>query len=81
MTKNETSSRDGFPGASATAPLEQQDGSQSNRRTTAQGEIGFVGLGQMGTAMAANLAAAESQSRRSISVFDGFYGASKNRRG
>jgi 3-hydroxyisobutyrate dehydrogenase-like beta-hydroxyacid dehydrogenase len=58
MTKNETSSRVGFPGASATASLEQQDGSQSNSRTTAQGEIGFVGLGQMGTAMAANLASA-----------------------
>jgi 3-hydroxyisobutyrate dehydrogenase-like beta-hydroxyacid dehydrogenase len=55
MTKNETSSRGGFPGASATASLEQRNGSQSNSRTTAQGQIGFVGLGQMGTAMAANL--------------------------
>src|SRR3984957_19294068 len=39
VTKNETSSRVGFPAA-------------------AQAEIGFVGLGQMGTAMAANLASA-----------------------
>jgi 3-hydroxyisobutyrate dehydrogenase-like beta-hydroxyacid dehydrogenase len=58
MTKNETSSRVGFPGAAATASLEQRDGSQSNGRTMAQGEIGFVGLGHMGTAMAANLASA-----------------------
>jgi len=58
MAKNEISSRVDLPGASATAPLEQQDGSQSNSRTMAQGEIGFVGLGQMGTAMAANLASA-----------------------
>src|SRR5579862_9085772 len=39
VTKNETSSRVGFPAA-------------------AQGGIGFVGLGQMGTAMAANLTSA-----------------------
>jgi len=61
MTKNETSSRVGFPVASVTTPLEQQGGFQSNSRTTAQGEIGFVGLGQMGTAMAANLASAGSR--------------------
>jgi 3-hydroxyisobutyrate dehydrogenase-like beta-hydroxyacid dehydrogenase len=59
MTKNESSSRVDFPGASATASLEQRGGSGSNSRPPAQGEIGFVGLGQMGTAMAANLAATE----------------------
>jgi 3-hydroxyisobutyrate dehydrogenase-like beta-hydroxyacid dehydrogenase len=58
MTKNETSSRVGFPGASVTASLEQRGGSGSDSRPPAQGEIGFVGLGQMGTAMAANLASA-----------------------
>src|SRR5579872_221511 len=58
MTKNESSSRDGFAGASATATRERRGGSRSNGRPPAQGKIGFVGLGQMGTAMAANLAAA-----------------------
>ena len=43
--------------ASAVASHEQQDGA-SNRRLPVQGKIGFVGLGRMGTAMAANLAAA-----------------------
>jgi len=36
----------------------QSDDSQSNSRRSAQNGIGFVGLGHMGTAMAANLAAA-----------------------
>jgi 3-hydroxyisobutyrate dehydrogenase-like beta-hydroxyacid dehydrogenase len=40
------------------ATCERPRGSGSNSRPAAQGEIGFVGLGQMGTAMAANLAAA-----------------------
>jgi 3-hydroxyisobutyrate dehydrogenase-like beta-hydroxyacid dehydrogenase len=53
MSKNET-----FPGASETASREQRGGSGSNSRPPAQGEIGFVGLGQMGSAMGANLAAA-----------------------
>ncbi len=56
MSKNETSSRLDFARASATR--ERQNGSGSSSRPPAQGEIGFVGLGQMGTAMAANLAAA-----------------------
>ena len=57
MSKNETSSRLGFPGASETAGRER-GGAGSNKPLPAQGEIGFVGLGQMGTAMAANLASA-----------------------
>jgi 3-hydroxyisobutyrate dehydrogenase-like beta-hydroxyacid dehydrogenase len=44
--------------ASGAAPLEQPSGSGSNLRQPVQGEIGFVGLGHMGTAMAANLATA-----------------------
>ena len=57
MSKNETSSRLGFPGASETAGRER-GGAGSNKPLPTQGEIGFVGLGQMGTAMAANLASA-----------------------
>jgi 3-hydroxyisobutyrate dehydrogenase-like beta-hydroxyacid dehydrogenase len=58
MTKNESSSRVGFPEASEVATRERGSGCRSNDRVPAQGDIGFVGLGQMGTAMAANLAAA-----------------------
>jgi 3-hydroxyisobutyrate dehydrogenase-like beta-hydroxyacid dehydrogenase len=58
MSKNQTSSRLDFPRASETATRERQNGSGSNGRPPAQGEIGFVGLGQMGTAMAANLVSA-----------------------
>src|ERR1700692_4936451 len=58
MSKNETSSRLDFLRASETATRERRGGSRSNSRPPAQGEIGFVGLGQMGTAMAANLASA-----------------------
>jgi 3-hydroxyisobutyrate dehydrogenase-like beta-hydroxyacid dehydrogenase len=58
MSKNETSSRLAFPQGSAAATRERQNGSGSNSHPPAQGEIGFVGLGQMGTAMAANLASA-----------------------
>ncbi len=43
---------------SKTTPYEQLGGSGSNSRLPVQIEIGFVGLGRMGTAMAANLAAA-----------------------
>jgi len=39
-------------------PLFQRSQSQSSGKLPAQSEIGFVGLGHMGTAMAANLAAA-----------------------
>jgi 3-hydroxyisobutyrate dehydrogenase-like beta-hydroxyacid dehydrogenase len=58
MTKSEPRSGFGFPGESETATRERRGGSGSSSRPPAQGEIGFVGLGQMGTAMAANLAAA-----------------------
>jgi 3-hydroxyisobutyrate dehydrogenase-like beta-hydroxyacid dehydrogenase len=58
MSKNEPGSSFGVPGGPETATREQQNGSGSNSRLRAQGEIGFVGLGQMGTAMAANLASA-----------------------
>jgi 3-hydroxyisobutyrate dehydrogenase-like beta-hydroxyacid dehydrogenase len=58
MSKNRTSSRLDFRRASETATRERQNGSGSNSRLPAQGEIGFVGLGQMGTAMAANLVSA-----------------------
>jgi 3-hydroxyisobutyrate dehydrogenase-like beta-hydroxyacid dehydrogenase len=58
MSKNETSSRLDVPRASETATRERRGGSGSNSRPPAQSEIGFVGLGQMGTAMAANLASA-----------------------
>jgi len=46
------------PETSDALSLGQRGGSGSNGRTPVQGEIGFVGLGHMGTAMAANLAAA-----------------------
>jgi 3-hydroxyisobutyrate dehydrogenase-like beta-hydroxyacid dehydrogenase len=58
MFKDESSSPFASSGESAAAPLQQQGGSGSNGRLPVQGEIGFVGLGHMGTAMAANLAAA-----------------------
>ena len=43
------------------APLEQSDTSGSNGHPALQGDIGFVGLGRMGTVMAANLAASGGQ--------------------
>jgi 3-hydroxyisobutyrate dehydrogenase-like beta-hydroxyacid dehydrogenase len=58
MSKDESSSPFAYPRESATAPLQQRGGSGSNGRPPVQGEIGFVGLGHMGTAMAGNLAAA-----------------------
>src|ERR1700726_768518 len=47
-----------FGTASDAPPGERRGGSESAARPPVVGEIGFVGLGQMGTAMAANLAAA-----------------------
>jgi 3-hydroxyisobutyrate dehydrogenase-like beta-hydroxyacid dehydrogenase len=44
-------------GASENPPRERRRGPESTGRPPVLGEIGFVGLGQMGTAMAANLAA------------------------
>src|ERR1700675_3287816 len=58
MSDNETSSRLGLPGASETATRARRGGAGPNKPLPAQGDIGFVGLGQMGTAMAANLASA-----------------------
>src|ERR1700681_514521 len=58
MSKNEIGSLLDFPRASETTTHERRDGSGSKSRPPAQGEIGFVSLGQMGTAMAANLATA-----------------------
>lgn len=58
MSKNETSSHLDFPRAFETATRDRQGGSGSNSHSPANGEIGFVGLGQMGTAMAANLVSA-----------------------
>jgi 3-hydroxyisobutyrate dehydrogenase-like beta-hydroxyacid dehydrogenase len=57
MSNDETNFRHGPLKASETTGLERPGGSGSNSRLPTQGEIGFVGLGQMGTAMAANLAA------------------------
>src|SRR6266436_6436418 len=58
MFKDGSSSTLSSPLAFEAAPLEPPDGSASSSRLQVQGEIGFVGLGHMGTAMAANLAAA-----------------------
>jgi 3-hydroxyisobutyrate dehydrogenase-like beta-hydroxyacid dehydrogenase len=57
MSKHETSSPLAFGGVSEIPPSERRGGSQSGRPLVI-GEIGFIGLGHMGTAMAANLAAA-----------------------
>src|ERR1700733_7873963 len=58
MSNNEPGSGSGFPAESETATSERRGGSGSNGRPPDQSDIGFVGLGQMGTAMAANLASA-----------------------
>jgi 3-hydroxyisobutyrate dehydrogenase-like beta-hydroxyacid dehydrogenase len=57
MSKHEPSSSLAVRSASRIAPYKRRGGTGLARRP-AVGEIGFVGLGQMGTAMAANLAAA-----------------------
>jgi 3-hydroxyisobutyrate dehydrogenase-like beta-hydroxyacid dehydrogenase len=58
MSKKDSSSPSVLAGSPDAEPTEQQEGSRLNRPIPAKGEIGFVGLGHMGTAMAANLAAA-----------------------
>jgi 3-hydroxyisobutyrate dehydrogenase-like beta-hydroxyacid dehydrogenase len=58
MFKDSSSSPLACPEASEAAPLEQRGGSGSKNRRPVQRDIGFVGLGHMGMAMAANLAAA-----------------------
>ena len=58
MSKHEPSPDLAFGSASEIPPREGRGGSGLAGRAPALGEIGFVGLGHMGTAMAANLAAA-----------------------
>src|ERR1700688_4250481 len=57
MSKRQSHAAPAFASASAIPPRENRGGSGSAGRRPLQGEIGFVGLGQMGTAMAANLVA------------------------
>jgi 3-hydroxyisobutyrate dehydrogenase-like beta-hydroxyacid dehydrogenase len=58
MSKHESRSAVSFGSASENPPHERRGGSGSVVRPPVAGDIGFVGLGHMGTAMAANLAAA-----------------------
>jgi 3-hydroxyisobutyrate dehydrogenase-like beta-hydroxyacid dehydrogenase len=58
MSKHESRPPIAFGNAFENPPHDQRGGSGSAVRPPVVGEIGFVGLGQMGTAMAANLAAA-----------------------
>ena len=57
MSKHEPRSPLASGGVSEILQSERRGGSQSGRPPI-MGEIGFIGLGHMGTAMAANLAAA-----------------------
>ncbi len=57
MPKHQSHSSPGFERASGIPPREDRGGSGSAGRRPLQGEIGFVGLGHMGAAMAANLVA------------------------
>ena len=57
MSKHEPRSHLAFGTASENPPRERRGGSELAARPRVLGEIGFVGLGHMGTAMAANLAA------------------------
>jgi 3-hydroxyisobutyrate dehydrogenase-like beta-hydroxyacid dehydrogenase len=57
MSKRQSHAPPAFASASAIPPRENRGGSGSAGRRPLQGEIGFVGLGHMGTAMAANLVA------------------------
>jgi 3-hydroxyisobutyrate dehydrogenase-like beta-hydroxyacid dehydrogenase len=58
MSKQRSCSPVTFGSASGIPPGERRGGVESAARPPVQGEIGFVGLGHMGTAMAANLTAA-----------------------
>src|SRR5258708_6044225 len=58
MSKHEPRSPLAFGSASENPPRGRGGGSELAGRSPVLGEIGFVGLGHMGTAMAANLAAA-----------------------
>jgi phosphoglycerate dehydrogenase-like enzyme len=57
MLKKESSSNCARPVASKAASLEPPSGNDSSKGQAAH-QIGFIGLGHMGTAMAANLATA-----------------------
>jgi 3-hydroxyisobutyrate dehydrogenase-like beta-hydroxyacid dehydrogenase len=57
MSKHESSSPRAFSRLPESLPREPRGGSQSSRPPL-MGEIGFIGLGHMGTAMATNLVAA-----------------------
>ena len=58
MSKHESRPPVAFGNTSENRPHEGSGSSRSTVRPAAVGDIGFVGLGHMGTAMAANLAAA-----------------------
>ena len=58
MSKHESRSPLAFGSPPENPPHERRGGSESAGRPPVVAEIGFVGLGHMGTAMAANLAAA-----------------------
>src|SRR6202158_5353334 len=58
MSKHESRPPLASGSASEVSPRERRDGSELAARPPVQGDIGFVGLGHMGTAMAANLVAA-----------------------
>jgi 3-hydroxyisobutyrate dehydrogenase-like beta-hydroxyacid dehydrogenase len=58
MSKHQPCSPLAFGTKSGVPPRESRDGSELAGRPPVQGDIGFVGLGHMGTAMAANLVAA-----------------------
>jgi 3-hydroxyisobutyrate dehydrogenase-like beta-hydroxyacid dehydrogenase len=57
MSKHQSHSSPAFESVSELSPRENRDGSEPAASRPLQGEIGFVGLGHMGAAMAANLAA------------------------
>jgi 3-hydroxyisobutyrate dehydrogenase-like beta-hydroxyacid dehydrogenase len=58
MSKHQPCSPLAFGGKSGVPPRERRDGSELAGPPPVRGDIGFVGLGHMGTAMAANLVAA-----------------------
>jgi 3-hydroxyisobutyrate dehydrogenase-like beta-hydroxyacid dehydrogenase len=58
MSKHESRLPHAFGSTPEVSPRERRGGSEVAARPPVQGDIGFVGLGRMGTAMAANLVAA-----------------------
>jgi 3-hydroxyisobutyrate dehydrogenase-like beta-hydroxyacid dehydrogenase len=61
MSNNEITSQLSITAAINTAPAEQGHSYRSTGRLPMLGDIGFIGLGRMGTAMAGNLAASGGQ--------------------